>query len=286
LLDSLLQEMSRSAKVAKIIPLETPDNSSSEDEQEQEELQVEFEARAPDEDDFHGIKLLVKQLFLRSAAVNISKVTETILNQRFIGSVIKTVQPEEEDDDMADDDHVYAISTVLNLAEKNKESVSGLRTFLLEQTAAGGDQQVLDYVTDLLNKQVGFLFNERYVNIPAQVTVPLLETLVTEMRKATDRNLPYNFSHYIMICKLFKTKTDSTQDHQAVMFSNPEEELIVAESDLCIDYDVSAETENDSSVECDGVEMTPWRRIVVFTADKLENIIKNVRQNFPSQMPA
>jgi len=278
--------MSRSAKVAKIIPLETPDNSSSEDEQEQEELQVEFEARAPDEDDFHGIKLLVKQLFLRSAAVNISKVTETILNQRFIGSVIKTVQPEEEDDDMGDDDHVYAISTVLNLAEKNKESVSGLRTFLLEQTAAGGDQQVLDYVTDLLNKQVGFLFNERYVNIPAQVTVPLLETLVTEMRKATDRNLPFNFSHYIMICKLFKTKTDSTQDHQAVMFSNPEEELIVAESDLCIDYDVSAETENDSSVECDGVEMSPWRRIVVFTADKLENIIKNVRQNFPSQMPA
>ena len=50
-----------------------------------------------------------------------------------------------------------------------RESVSGLRTFLLEQTAAGGDQQVLDYVTDLLNKQVGFLFNERYVNIPAQV---------------------------------------------------------------------------------------------------------------------
>ena len=50
-----------------------------------------------------------------------------------------------------------------------------------------------------------------------QVTVPLLETLVTEMRKATDRNLPFNFSHYIMICKLFKTKTDSTQDHQVIV---------------------------------------------------------------------
>ena len=69
------------------------------------------------------------------------------------------------------------------------------------------------------------------------------------------------------------------------MFSNPEEELIVAESDLCIDYDVSGETDNDVSVDFDGVEMTPWRRIVVFTADKLENIIKNVRQSFPSQMP-
>jgi len=234
-------------------------------------------------DDFHGIKLLVKQLFLRSAAVNVSKVTETILNQRYIGSVIKTVQPEEdEDDDLADDDHIYAISTVLNLAEKNKESVAGLRTFLLEQTAAGGDRQVLAYVTDLLNKQVGFLLNERYVNIPAQVTVPLLETLVTEMRKATDRNLPFNFSHYIMICKLFKTKSESAQDHQAVVFSNPEEELIVAESELCIDYDVSGETENEVSVDFDGVEMTPWRRIVVFTADKLDDIIRNVRQNFPA----
>jgi len=164
--------------------------------------------------------------------------------------------------------------------------VAGLRTFLLEQTAAGGDRAVLNYVTDLLNKQVGFLLNERYVNIPAQVTVPLLETLVTEMRKATDRNLPFNFSHYIMICKLFKTKTDAPQDHQAVVFSNPEEELIVAESELCIDYDVSGETDADVSIDFDGVEMTPWRRIVVFTADKLDDIITNVRQTFPSQNPA
>ena len=31
----------------------------------------------------------------------------------------------------------------------------------------------------------------------------------------------------------------------------------------------------------DGVEMTPWRRIVVFTGDKLERIISAVGQNFP-----
>ena len=95
-----------------------------------------------------------------------------------------------------------------------RDSVDGLKSFLLDQTRAGGDRQVLQYVTDLLTKNVGFLLNERYVNIPAQVTVPLLETLVTEMRKATDRNLPFNFSHYIMISKLFKTKTDSPHDQQ------------------------------------------------------------------------
>jgi len=67
-------------------------------------------------------------------------------------------------------------------------------------------RQVLQYVTDLLKGNVGFLVNERFINIPAQITVPLLETLVTEMRKARDRNLPYDFQHYIMISKLYKTK--------------------------------------------------------------------------------
>ena len=67
-----------------------------------------------------------------------------------------------------------------------------------------------------------------------------------------------------------------------MVFSNPEEELIVSESELCIDYDVSEETDNETGGNwCDGVEMTPWRRIVVFTADKLDQIIRAVGENFP-----
>ena len=84
-------------------------------------LQVEFEARSPEEEDYHGIKRLLQQLFLRSAAVNVGKVTETILNQKFIGSVIKqSVLDNEEEEEGEDLNEVYAISTVINLAEKNK----------------------------------------------------------------------------------------------------------------------------------------------------------------------
>ena len=70
----------------------------------------------------------------------------------------------------------------------------------IRQYTRSGDKSFI-----LVSSILGFNF---------QVTVPLLETLVTEMRKATDRNLPFNFSHYIMICKLFKTKSESAQDHQ------------------------------------------------------------------------
>ena len=52
--------------------------------------------------------------------------------------------------------------------------MAGLRSFLLEQTAAGGDKAVLQYVTNMLNGNVGFLFNERFINIPAQVRLLLV----------------------------------------------------------------------------------------------------------------
>ena len=32
-------------------------------------------------------------------------------------------------------------------------------------------RQVLQYVTELLNRNVGFLINERFINIPAQVRI-------------------------------------------------------------------------------------------------------------------
>merc|ERR1719210_2021729 len=223
------------------------DNSGDEEET-GNEIQVEFEARGPEEEDFQGIRRLLQQLFVRNTVVNIGKIAEAILSQKYLGSVIKQSAGEAEDDaedDLDDPNEVYAVSTVISLTEKQKESVAGIRKFLLEQTAKGGDRQVLQYMTGLLNQNVGFLINERFINIPAQITVPLWETLVTEMRKARDRNLPFDFGHYIMICKLYKTKTDNSQDHQAVVFSNPEEELIVAESELCIDYDVGDETDND-----------------------------------------
>jgi len=70
---------------------------------------------------------------------------------------------------------------------------------------------------------------------------------------------------------------------QAVIFSNPEEELIVGESELCIDYDVSNESDTDVGGNWeDGMEMTPWRRIVVFQAEKLDVIIKLIKENFPT----
>ena len=62
--------------------------------------------------------------------VNIGKIAEAILSQKYLGSVIKQSAGEVEDDaedDLDDPNEVYAVSTVISLTEKQKESVAGIR---------------------------------------------------------------------------------------------------------------------------------------------------------------
>lgn len=51
-------------------------------------VNVEFEGRNPECSDFHSVKQLLQQLFLK-AQVNLSDMASLLVNQRSIGSVIK-----------------------------------------------------------------------------------------------------------------------------------------------------------------------------------------------------
>lgn len=83
------------------------------------ELQVDFEGRNPQDPDFHGIKTLLQQLFLK-AHVDLTGLTELIIYQNYVGSVIKQSEnvDEAEDDDDDDDDvnDVFGITTVINIS--------------------------------------------------------------------------------------------------------------------------------------------------------------------------
>ena len=84
-------------------------------------IQIDFEGRNPIDSDFHGIKQLLSQLFLK-AHINLTELTNLIINQNFIGSVIKQSDRDDEesddDDDETDANQVFGITTVINLTEK------------------------------------------------------------------------------------------------------------------------------------------------------------------------
>ena len=94
------------------------------------------------------------------------------------------VDVEDSDDDDDDDDDssdVFGVTSVLNITEKqNLECVQQLRGLLLDLCSEHATDQTNTLIRSLLSddsQSIGLLINERIINIPAQISVPLLESL-------------------------------------------------------------------------------------------------------------
>ena len=61
---------------------------------------------------------------------------------------------------------------------------------------------VLNYTIFVCFLQIGLIISERIINMPPQISVPLYQTLSNEVRKARAKNLPFNFTHYLLISKV------------------------------------------------------------------------------------
>ncbi|XP_077282378.1 protein BCCIP homolog isoform X1 [Temnothorax americanus] len=285
------------------------DVSSSNEDEEYEipneqgiELQVEFEGRNPQDPDYHGIKTLLRQLFLK-AHIDLGGLTDLIISQNHVGSVIKqseeTDESEDEDNDIND---VFGITTVINVSDKQKSfqnvlCIQQLRD-LLKQLA---DEHATDAVNTMIKNvlendsaQLGLLINERFVNIPAKISVPLLENLISELKRATSKNMPFNFSYYILICKLYKTEDkkagkktknknkNAGNEPVSILWSNAEEEIFAEEAIVSFEFSVEEEADSGLSgtwTETDD-EMIPYRRVLLFEASKLQSIFDKIQNQF------
>lgn len=94
------------------------------------EIQVDFEGRNPQDPDFHGIKTLLQQLFLK-AHIDLSNLTELIISQNYIGSVIKqsTDGPESDDDEDDDVNDVFGITTAINISDRQVKNCTETAPF-------------------------------------------------------------------------------------------------------------------------------------------------------------
>ncbi|KAF7388628.1 hypothetical protein HZH68_012570 [Vespula germanica] len=279
---------------------EQESSGSEDDEQEQVgesglEIQVDFEGRNPQDPDYHGIKTLLQQLFLK-AHIDLGGLTDFIIAQNYIGSVVKQSEDFEgsDEEDVEDTFDVFGITTVINITDRqNLPCIQQLRDLLQELSSDHATDAAYTMIKNVLqndSQPIGLLINERFINIPAQISIPLFENLISEMKRANSRNMPFNFSYYVLICKLYKmedkkigTKTKNNKKNNSatptIIWSNPEEEIF-AEKAL-ISFEFSVENESDSGLsgtwtETDD-EMKPYRRVLLFEASTLQSIINTIK---------
>ncbi|KYM78265.1 Protein BCCIP like protein [Atta colombica] len=262
------------------------------------EFQVDFEGRNPQDPDYHGIKTLLQQLFLK-AHIDLGGLTDLIISQNYVGSVVKQSEEIDESDDGEDSNDindVFGITTVINVSDKqNILCIQQLR-HLLKQLA---DEHATDTVNTMIKNvlendaaQLGLLINERFVNIPAKISVPLLENLISELKRANNRNMPFNFSYYVLICKLYKSEDkragkkakskNRNGTEPSILWSNPEEEIFAEEAIVSFEFSVEEEADSGLSgtwTETDD-EMIPYRRVLLFEASKLQSIFDKIQNQF------
>lgn len=139
--------------------------------------------------------------------------------------------------------------------------------------------------------QLGLLINERFINIPAQIAVPLLENLVSEVKRANSKNMRFDFAYYILICKLYKwednnkigkkkNKNKNAENEPTILWSNREEEIFAEEATVSFEFSVEKDSDTGLSgtwTETDD-EMVPYRRVLLFEASKLQTIIDKIKR--------
>merc|ERR1712135_48606 len=274
-----------------------------EDEMVGQEMNVDFEAQTPSESDFHGIKRLLQQLFLK-ANVNLSAMTDLILGQNHVGSVIKQADDdddEEEDDDEMDRDavmEVFGITTVINVtdrlkrcsAEGDKPASDGDKVIaqmvdllLAKSDSNGGTKQTSTLKSYLNNseKQTGWMVNERFVNIPPQISLPLYDSLREEMHSACSKGQKFKFDYFLLLSKAFKEKggKKKKEGEDFLIFANGEEELFKEESCFSFAFsvaDMQADAENLGAPSDEDTVLEAWRVVMILPAEKMEVVAKKM----------
>jgi len=274
-------------------------DSENEDEEINEIIDVDFEFFDPQPQDFYGYKILLKQIFGNDHEyINLSDLADLVLSQPLLGSSVKVQSEDPKKEDP------YAMLSVLNMQEhKDKESIKQIKKYLNDRlTKKPVSLKKLNAFLEDESKPVGILLNERLINMPPQVVPPMFRMLLEEIQWAIEDKEPYEFAYYMIISKLYRmveSKVDKDEnapqtsvkkgkkskiekidpeDLNKVFYFQPEDEVIEKYSVLKVDFRMAKATNTDSKRTFYDYGIDPFRRVLVFPADKLQTITDEISE--------
>ncbi|XP_004617857.2 BRCA2 and CDKN1A-interacting protein [Sorex araneus] len=213
------------------------DDSDEDDEAVGEEVNVEFEAYAISDVDYDGIKKLLQQLFLK-APVNTAQLTELLVQQSHVGSVIKQTEVSDDSDGEGDEEEIFGFISLFNLTErKDTQCAEQIKELLLGACRQHGEEGTARQLERLLRdtaRPVGLLLSERFLNVPPQVALPMHQQLQKELAEAQRTNKPCGKCHfYLLISKTFvgAGKDGAGKDGAGQRPGGPDKELRFANAE-------------------------------------------------------
>ncbi|XP_058411377.1 BRCA2 and CDKN1A-interacting protein-like [Diceros bicornis minor] len=276
---------------------EDKDDEDSEEEEDEddkivdEEVNIEFEAYSISDNDYDGIKKLLQQLFLK-APVNTAELTDLLIQQNHIGSVIKQTDVSEDSDDDVDEDEIFGFISLLNLTErKGTQCAEQIKELILSFCEKNCEKSMVEQLDKLLNdttKPVGFLLSERFINVPPQIALPMHQQLQKQLAEAHKTNKPCGkCCFYLLISKTFmeagknSKKKRSNEEQVELMFANAEEEFFYEKAILKFSYSVQEDSDTclGGRWSFDDVPMKPLRTVMLIPGDKMNEIMDKLKEH-------
>ncbi|TFY60053.1 hypothetical protein EVJ58_g5386 [Rhodofomes roseus] len=185
-------------------------DSDGEDASERSLVDVDFDFFDPHPDvDYLALKRLATQLFQGDAELlHVNDLADLILSQPLVGTTVKCDGRESDP---------YAVLTVLNMqVHQNHPSIKALTEYALAKSSAdpafhGALQNLLDPAS---SSHVGFVFSERLINMPVQVMPHMYRMLTDEIQWALDDNEPYNFTHLLVMSRIYRLSPEEEAELQ------------------------------------------------------------------------
>lgn len=268
-------------KIRRIVRSNSSDTDDSNNENQNEEMEtveVDFQCKIPEPSDRCGIKNLLQQLFLK-AHINTTELADLLIEQSDVTGVIKEATESDDIEIDEDMDVNFAVFSIVNLTEKkNLECVKQICSYLLNHCKEVSSKDKYEQFQSILedaSKHVGLIISERFINIPANISVPLYFGLSNDMKKEA-----YNFAYYLIISKMVNFTSSSVQEN--IVYVNPEEELIAEEAEFTFEFQVQAEQDSGLGGKWtdEDDEGIPKRKVLLLPAAKLDSICNKLTAEF------
>ncbi|XP_055962644.1 BRCA2 and CDKN1A-interacting protein [Sorex fumeus] len=267
------------------------DSGEEDDEAVGEEVNVDFEAFAISDIDYDGIKKLLQQLFLK-APVNTAQLTELLIQQNHVGSVIKQTEVSEDSDGEEDEEEIFGFISLFNLTErKDTQCAEQIKELLLAACRQHSEKSTAQQLERLLRdpaRPVGLLLSERFLNVPPQVALPLHQQLQKELAEAQRTNKPCGKCHFYLL--ISKTFVEAGKDgagqrprgpgKEELRFANAEEEFFYEKALLKFSFPVQdGDTCLGGSWAFGDAPLKPLRTVMVLPSDRMGEVMGMLQEH-------
>lgn len=269
---------------------EDDDDESGEDDEfdPNEEIMIDFEARNLVESDHDSVKLMIQQKLGQFNQINLSELAKIVVQQESIGNAIyQAIENEDEDENEEKEENTdeQTIFGALSMVDLSSPRTKNFSSNFIQWLKSQADSKTAEKLNDLLkNKNVSYIVNERYINIPPGISVPMFESLLKDLDSLAADSPNKNSDYWLFIAKYFeeeqsKSKSSKASNEPELIYANPEEEVFAEFSEFTFPISYGAKSSKASSGKWskDDPTLSPSLNVLILPRNKVSDALAKIK---------